>query len=83
MDRFFIYPTLQQFTDLVLFLSSIFILNWYETEIKRGLSTEPKLDDTEFRMRIIANFNDNIDYPFQYMFATNVICLIVRISVIL
>ena len=37
----------------------------------------------EFRMRVIANFNENIDYPFQYMFAGNVICLIVRISVIL
>lgn len=34
-------------------------------------------------MRIIANFNNNIDYPFQYLFAANVICLIVRISVIL
>ena len=34
-------------------------------------------------MRVIANFNDNIDYPFQYLFAANIICLIVRISVIL
>ena len=33
MGRFFIYPTLQQFTDLCLFVSSILIIEWYTVDI--------------------------------------------------
>ena len=34
-------------------------------------------------MRIFSNFSKNIDWPFQYLFACNVICLIFRITVML
>ena len=41
------------------------------------------MENDEFRFRIFANFGENIDYPFQYLFALNVICLIFRITVML
>ena len=83
MDRFFIYPSVQQFTDLILVVSSVVILNWYQTNILKGLADTTELDDKARALRIIANFKAEIDFPFQYLFACNVICLIARISVIL
>lgn len=43
----------------------------------------PGLDEDVKKLRIMSNFSDNIDWPFQYLFALNVICLIFRITVML
>jgi len=41
------------------------------------------LTNEEFKMRVISNFANSMDFKFQYLFAVNVICLIFRLSAML
>jgi len=51
--------------------------------IQKDLNSDENLSNQEYKMRMFSNFKNNIDWPFQYMFAINVICLIFRITVML
>ena len=83
MGRFFQFPTLQQITDTVLFVTSIFIVRWFQGNIQKDLYSDPNLTTAEYHMRIMANFEENLSFKFSYLFSANVICLIFRISVVL
>ena len=66
-----------------MFVSSIFIIQWYNQDLRKGLDVDPPLSDEQLNLRIFSNFAENIEWPFQYLFALNVICLIFRITVML
>ena len=34
-------------------------------------------------MRVTGNFVENIDFPFQYLFAASIICILSRIGIII
>ena len=59
------------------------ILKWYTEAIQRDLYTDPTISEQEFEQRIFANFADNIDFKFQYLFSVSVCCLIFRIATML
>ena len=59
------------------------ILKWYTEATQRDLYTDPTISVQEFEQRIFANFADNIDFKFQYLFSVSVCCLIFRIATML
>lgn len=61
---------------------SMIIVHWYFTKIQKGLSA-PGLDEEEYTMRLLANFKENIDFKFQYLFSACIGCLIFRIMTML
>jgi len=67
-------------TDTILFICSLFIIDWFNTKINANLYTDPNLSNEEFLMRILSNFGLNINFPFQYLFAGQIVCLILRIA---
>ena len=80
LDRFYTMPQILHFTDSFLAICSCMILKWYRETIQRDLYTDPNISDAEFEQRIFANFADNIDFKFQYLFSVSVSCLIFRIA---
>jgi len=83
MGRFYEFPSILHFTDLVLAVASAIIIDWFEKNIKRNLYTDPNLSLREYELRIMANFSSHIDYKFEYLFSVSITCLILRIAVIL
>ena len=83
LGRFFEFPTIQHFSDLILFVTSIWVFQWIVTEIDQNVNADKTASDTKKSMIIMANFERNIDYPFQYLFSVIVICLIYRVSTLL
>ena len=64
LGRFFEFPTFQHFTDLILFVTSIWVFQWIVTEIDQNVNADDTVSVTEKRQIIMANFERNIDYPF-------------------
>ena len=58
--RFYTFQTFH-FTDGVLFIINIIIVNWFLTSLLWNTSVEG-ISQEEERMRIIANIQDNVDY---------------------
>ena len=40
LNRFYIFPSLLHLTDLLLFISSIICITWFQGSIQRGLNDE-------------------------------------------
>ena len=43
MGRFYQFPTVGQFTDTVLFVCSIIIVNWFQKNIQKDLYTDANI----------------------------------------
>lgn len=70
------------FTDTILAGCSMVIVHWFVTKIQKDLWA-PELTEDEYRMRLLANFEENIDFKFQYLFSVSVACLMFRIMTML
>lgn len=70
------------FTDTILAICSIMIVQWFVTKIQKDLFA-PGLSEEEYTMRLLANFEENIDFKFQYLFSVSCGCLIFRIMTML
>ena len=55
LDRVFAFPTISFFSDLCLFIVSIFTIDWIQSNIKKGLSVSDLSEDDIF-YRKMANF---------------------------
>lgn len=82
LGRFYEFPVILHFTDTVLFVCSIVFISWFRTNIQKDLYTAD-IDNTEYIQRTLSNLIFNIDFPFQYLFAAQVSCLILRIAIFL
>lgn len=58
------------------------IVHWFVTKIQKDLWA-PELTEEEYKMRLLANFEENIEFKFQYLFGISVACLIFRIMTML
>ena len=76
MGRQFSFPTLIQINDFVLLGASIVMIEWLIDYIQKNTYVE---DENEAKMRLVANFSANIEFPFSYIFAVCIVCLILRI----
>lgn len=83
MGRFYEFPTILHLTDLILTISSAVVIEWFKNNISQNLYTDPNLSEMEYRMRIMANFEKNLSFKFEYLFSISITCLILRIAVIL
>jgi len=83
LNRFYEFPTLMHFTDLILAISSVIVIDWFRSNIQKGLYSDPNLSDQEYKLRIMANFEMHLDYKFEYLFSISITCLILRIAVVL
>jgi len=55
LDRVFAFPTIGFFSDLILFVISIFTIDWIQNNIRKGLS-EANVDGEDLFYRKLANF---------------------------
>ena len=82
LRSFFQFPTITHITDLILFGCSCVFIKWFQTKVKIGTNDEG-ITEREQLMRVTANFIENIDFPFQYLFAAFGICIMARIGIII
>jgi hypothetical protein len=47
---------------------SLGVAYWFIVNIRKDLQ-DPDLSPEEFNMRLLANFANNIDFKFQYLFS--------------
>ena len=83
LNRFREFPQVVQITDTILFISSITVINWFTSNLQRDLYSDPNISQEEYIQRIVANIAGNVDFKFQYLFAVQICCLILRISMML
>lgn len=69
LGRFYEFPALIHITDAILFVSSVFVIDWFVNRLQSGLMVDPLLSKEEFTLRLQSNIVNNIDYPFQYQFS--------------
>lgn len=81
LGRFYEFPVLIHVSDAILFVCSVLVIEWFNNKIDVNINTDPLISSQEFSWRIQSNFIDNIEYPFQYLFAGQVSCLILRIAI--
>lgn len=62
---------------------SVLILQWFTDHVQRDLYSDPNLSKLEYKYRILANFEENIDFKFQYLFSVSIACLVFRVAVML
>ena len=83
LNRFRDFPQLIHISDTILFISSLTVVNWFTTELQKDLYSDPFITKIEYHERIMSNIEHNVDFKFQYLFAVQVCCLILRISMML
>ena len=83
LGRFRDFPQLIHITDTILFSSSIVVISWFTNNLQKDLYSDSEISKTEYNQRILANIQDNLDFQFQYLFAVQIVCLFIRISMML
>ena len=78
LDRVFAFPTISFFSDLILFVCSIITINWILNNINKDLA-DPLLTEQELYFRKLANFQQIIDYKFEYLLSVMISCLILKV----
>lgn len=78
LERVFAFPTIGFFSDLILFLISIFTIDWIGNNIFSGLGGAEPGSDGLFYLRM-ANFQQIVDYKFEYLLSVMISCLILKV----
>jgi len=81
LGRFYEFPVIIHLSDTILFICSILIIDWFSKNINANVYTDPTITQEELIMRKLSNFGKNINFPFQYLFAVQITCLILRIAI--
>ena len=78
IDRTYTFPTVSLFTDLTLFIVSIISIIWINNSITKNVNV-PGISADEKYFRMIDNFEENIDFRFEFIFAIIIFCLLYKI----
>lgn len=81
MGRFYDFPSILHFTDLILFIVSVVVINWIQNDLFADGTTA--LNDADMQQQLVLNFANQLDFKIQYLFAIMISCLVLRIAVIL
>lgn len=78
IGRVYTFPTISFFTDLTLFITSSFSIQWINNNITANVDVQG-IDEEETFFRKMDNFEHNIDYKFEYVFAVIIFCLLYKV----
>lgn len=78
LDRKFPFPTISLFTDLILFIVSLYTGFWIQYKIQTNIEIEGISEKEKF-YRILANLNSVIDEKFEYLLTIMISCIIMKI----
>jgi hypothetical protein len=78
IGRKFAFPTIGIMSNLVLFATSVFMIYWITTKVTSNVHFDGITEDELF-YRKLANFKDNIDFKFEYLFSIMIACLITKL----
>jgi hypothetical protein len=78
IGRKFAFPTIGILSNLVLFAASIFMIYWIGTNVTSNVWFEG-IDEEELFFRKLANFKENIDFKFEYLFSIMIACQITKL----
>jgi len=78
IGRKFAFPTIGIMSNLVLFATSVFMIYWITTKVTSNVTYEGISEDELF-YRKLANFKDNIEFKFEYLFSIMIACLITKL----
>jgi hypothetical protein len=82
MKRSWSFPTVNQLTDLVLFICSIITLEFIFGSMLENL-VDQRMTEEDFVFRVVFNIFDHIWFKFEYVFAIMIVCLIMRLLILL
>jgi hypothetical protein len=78
IGRKFAFPTIGIMSNLVLFATSVFMIYWITTKVTSNVTYEG-ISEEELFYRKLANFKDNIEFKFEYLFSIMIACLITKL----
>lgn len=78
IERTYTFPTVSLFTDLTLFIVSIISIVWINNNITKNVNGVDITDDEKY-FRMLDNFEHNIDFRFEFIFAIIIFCLLYKI----
>ena len=83
MGRDISIGNVQSFIDIALFVSSVILLLFIETNVRKNFARNPDQSDVDFNLQFIKYWDQNVDFRFQYLFSIQITCLVSRIALII
>lgn len=78
IGRKFAFPTIGIMSNCILFGTSIFMIYWTTTKVTSNVHY-PGISEEELFQRKLANFKENIEFKFEYLFSIMIACLITKL----
>jgi hypothetical protein len=78
IGRKFAFPTIGIMSNLILFATSVFMIYWITTKVTANVHFDG-ITENELFYRKIANFKENIEFKFEYLFSIMIACLITKL----
>ena len=83
LGRFYEFPSILHFTDLLLFIASLIMISWVNDSIRDELYSDPNITEEDKRLRLVHNLMNTIDFKFQYILSIMIAMLVIRVAVML
>lgn len=83
MKRFYTFPTINQFTDAILFGCSIVIIQFIDNNLSADVNADPNISEDDYAFILGQNFFSSTWFRFEYLFSVMIACLMFRIAIIL
>ena len=83
LRRFYEIPQLLHITDLALFCTSLYTMNWMNKELLEGIDWTQPISAASNNKAAIGNLVRTVEFKYQYLFSTIIACLVLRMATLL